>query len=92
MGFTDLFHSEKGQNALIRLALLLLAIVIAFQFIVCFLAQLSAADGLLVFMFLIAVSPVAYLVREHRRGRPRREPRRGAERVPALPQDHEEDR
>jgi len=38
------------------------------------------------------LSPVAYLIREHRRGGPRREGRRGAERTPVLPHGNEEDR
>jgi hypothetical protein len=93
MRFGDLIDPEKGPESLIKLALVLLIILAAFQLVVCLLAQLSPADELLAFVCLIAVSPVAYLVREHRRGRPRREARRGAERTPVLPHHgHEEGR
>lgn len=92
MRLGDLIDPEKGPESLIKLALIPLIIVVVFQFVVCLLAQLSPADELLAFVCLIAVSPVAYWVREHRRGRPRREARRGTERTPVLPNGHEEDR
>jgi uncharacterized membrane protein len=92
MRFGDLIDPEKGPVALIKLALVPLIILIGLQFVVCLLAQLSRADELLAFVFLIAVSLVAYLVRERRLGRPRREARRGMERTPVFPVDHEEGR
>ena len=91
MRFVDFFDPEKALASLIKLAIMLLIVVIAFQLVVCLLAQLSSAHELLAFLFLIAVSPLAYWVRELRRGRPRREARRGAERTPVLPHGHEED-
>lgn len=92
MRFGDLIDPEKGPESLIKLALVPLIMFIVFQVVLCLLAQLSPADELMAFVCLIAVSPVAYWVREHRRGRPRREARRGAERMPVLPHGKEEDR
>jgi predicted permease len=92
MRFGDLIDPEKGVESLIKLALVPLIIFIVFQVVVCLLAQLSPADELMAFVFLIAVSPVAYWVREQRRGRPRREARRGTERTPVLPHGRGEDR
>ena len=77
MRLGDLFDPEKGPESMVKLALVPLIVLIAFQLVVCLLAQLSPADELLGFVCLIAVSPVAYLVREQRRGRPRREARDG---------------
>jgi hypothetical protein len=92
MRFGDFIDPEKAPESLIKLALVPLIILIVFQLVVCLLAQVSSADALFAFVFLIAISPVAYWIREHRRGRPRREARRGAERTPVLPHGHEENR
>jgi hypothetical protein len=85
MRFGDLFDPEKGPESLVKLALVPLIIFIVFQVVVCLLTQLTPGDELMAFVCLIAVSPVAYWIRERRRGRPRREARRGAERTPVLP-------
>ena len=92
MRLSNLIDPEKGPESLIKLALVPLVMLIAFHLVVCLLTQLTPARELLAFVFLIAVSPLAYWIRERRRGRPRREARRGAERTPVLPHGHEEGR
>jgi predicted permease len=88
--FMDFIDPEKGPTALIRLALYPLVLVIAFPVFAAILSQLRGADFLLMLLSLAIMSPLAYLIREARQGRPQRQgARRGAERTPLLPPDEE---
>ena len=91
MGFSDLIDSKKGPAALVKLALYPLILLVVFQFILCFLAQLAPAAGFFLFCILLLLSPLAYLIREARQGRPQRQSTRGgAERTPLLPPNEED--
>jgi len=91
MRFSDFSDPEKGPRALIRLAVYPLVVLIAFQALAVIFSRLGALDLLLVFLCLVCASPVAYLIREARRGRPQRErSRRGAERTPLLPPNEDD--
>jgi hypothetical protein len=86
----DLFDSEKGPETLLKFALYPLVLVVIFQIVTALLSHLQAIDILLVFIFLILMSPLAYLIREARGHRPERGGRRGgAERTPILPQNED---
>ena len=90
MRFSDFTDPERGTAALLRLALYPLVLLAICQLVATILSQLRAVDLLLMFLGLAVVSPVAYLVRESRRGRPQRQAsRRGAERTPLLPPNQE---
>ena len=90
MRFSDLFHPERGPSALLRLAFYPIVLLAVCQLVATILSQLRAVDLLLIFLGLVLVSPVAYLIREARRGRPQRPgSRRGAERTPLLPPNQE---
>ena len=92
MRFSDLFHPERGPSALLRLAFYPIVLLVVCQLVATILSQLRAVDLLLIFVGLFCVSPLAYLVRESRRGRPQRQgSRRGAERTPLLPPNHEDE-
>ena len=73
MRFSDLFNPERGPAALLRLALYPLVLLVVCQLVATILSQLRAVDLLLIFLGLVFVSPVAYLIREARRGRPQRQ-------------------
>jgi hypothetical protein len=91
MRFRDLFDPERGPATLVKLALYPLILLIVFQFVLCLLTHLrpEAMFGLL--CIVVLVSPLAYLIRKRRRGRPREQgARRGAERTPLLPQNEED--
>ena len=91
MRFSDFLNPERGPSALLRLALYPLVLLVVCQLVATILSQLRAVDLLMIFLGLVLVSPLAYLIREARRGRPRRQPsRRGAERTPLLPPDEED--
>jgi hypothetical protein len=86
MRFSDLFNPERGPEALVRLAFCSLVVLVAGVGVLALLNQLGLAGFLLALLFLTLVSPLAYLIREARQGRPRRQgTRRGAERTPLLP-------
>ena len=90
MRFSDLINPERGPAALLRLALYPLVLLVVCQLVATILSQLRAVDLFLIFLGLVSVSPVAYLIREARRGRPQRQgSRRGAERTPLLPPNQE---
>ena len=90
MRFGDLINPERGPAALVRLALYPLVLLVVCQLVATILSRLRAVDLLLLFLGLVLVSPVAYLIREARRGRPQRPgSRRGAERTPLLPPNQE---
>ena len=90
MRLSDLINSERGPAALLRLTLYPLVLLVVCQLVATILSQLRAVDLLLLFLGLVFVSPLAYLIRESRRGRPQRQAsRRGAERTPLLPPNQE---
>lgn len=90
MKFSDLFNPKTGPEALVRLALYPLLILIIGSLAGTIVGQLNGADSLLLMLIFILMSPVAYVLRERRQGR-RREPRtrRGAERTPLVPPEEE---
>ena len=92
MRFSDFINPEQGPSALLRLALYPLILLVIYQVVAMILGQLRAVDLLLIFVGLFRVSPLAYLVREYRRGRPQRQAsRRGVERAPLLPPNQEDE-
>ena len=91
MRFGDLIDPERGPAALVKLALYPLILLIVFQFVLCFLTQLPPAAEFALLCIVLLLSPLAYLIRKNRRGRPQRQgTRRGAERTPLLPQNQED--
>ena len=90
MRFCDFMNPESGPAALLRLALYPLVLLVVCQLVATILSRLRAVDLLLLFLGLVFVSPLAYLIRESRRGRPQRQgSRRGTERTPLLPPNQE---
>jgi len=88
MRFSDLIDPRRGPEALVRLALYPLIVLVVFAALSEILSQLPP---LLVFLAFIFLSPVAYLIRKARRGRTERQgARRGAERTPLLPHNEED--
>jgi hypothetical protein len=90
MRFSDFIDPQRGPRALIQLAVYLLVVLIAFQALAVIFSRLGTLDLLLAALCLVCASPVAYLVREARRGRRERQgSRRGAERTPLLPPEED---
>lgn len=94
MRFEDLLNPKTGPEALVRFALYPLFILVVGSLTITILSQLRATELLLAMLFLVLMSPIAYVVREHRRAQ--RQPirtRRGAERTPLPPPNggHEEE-
>lgn len=89
MRFRDLLDPQRAPSALMKLALGLVVLSIVLQCICCFLRQLSPLAGLAMLCIFFILSPLAYVIRKWRGGKPPRTGRRGAERTPLLPQ-HEE--
>ena len=91
MRLNDLFDPERGPATLVKFAVYPLVLVVICQVVFALLSRLQAIDILLVFIFLILMSPLAYLIREARgNGRERGGGRRGgAERTPILPQNED---
>ena len=90
MRLRDLFDPERVISFLMKLAVCLIMLSILLQFVACLLRQISPATefGMLCIVFLL--SPLAYFIRQLRRGvKERHEGRRGAERTPLLPQNGE---
>jgi hypothetical protein len=86
MRFNDLFNPERGPAFLVRLAFYPLVLLVVCQLVATILSRLRAVDLLLMFLGIVLVSPLAYLIRAARQGRPQRQAsRRGAERTPLLP-------
>jgi hypothetical protein len=83
----DLFDPERGPATLIKFALYPLVFVVICQVVIGFLCRLPAIDIFLLFIFLILMSPLAYLIRKARGHRPEQGSGRrgGAERTPLLP-------
>jgi hypothetical protein len=70
----------------VHLPVYALAVVVIFSAAAELLFRFSDLRILFVLLFIVLVSPIAYLIRESRRGRPSRGAgRRGAERIPILP-------
>jgi hypothetical protein len=91
MCLSDFFDLERGPAALVKLALCPLIILLVFSLVTTVLSQLPPEAELGLFCLLLFVSPLAYFIREARRGRPERQgARRGAERTPLLPQNEED--
>jgi hypothetical protein len=91
MRFSDFLDPESGPEALVRFARYPLLILVIGSVAVALLSQLDIEEFSLALLLLVIASPLAYLIRERRRGRGwEPQARRGAERTPALPQ-HQED-
>lgn len=87
MNFNDL-----NPENLIRLAVYPLVVLVAGGAFLELLSQLGTLGFFLGFLLFLAASPLAYLIRNARGGRAQRHgARRGAERTPVLPHDHEEE-
>jgi hypothetical protein len=92
MRLGDLIDPERGQEALVKFALYALILAVVSGLVVDLLSRLSGLDTFLAFLFLISMSPLAYLIREARGHRPQRGgARRGAERTPLLPPNEDEE-
>ena len=86
MRFGDLLDPHRGPETLVRFALYLLIFFIVFHFILCLLTHLPPAAEFGMLCVVLLLSPLAFLIRERRKGRPRRDgARRGSERTPLLP-------
>ena len=86
MRFNDLLNPKTGPDALVHFALYPLFILVIGSLTVTILTQLTTGGLLLVVLFLMLMSPIAYVVREYRQVQsqtPRT--RRGAERTPLPP-------
>ena len=92
MRFSDFLDPKSGPEALVRLALYPLLILVIGSLVISVVSQLRAADLVLALLFLLLVSPLAYLIREARRDR-RQESRtrRGTERTPLVPHNEEDE-
>ena len=90
MRFSDLFNPKTGPEAIVRLAVYPFLILIIGSLASTIVGRLNGTDSLLLMLFFILMSPVAYVLRERRQGH-RQEPRtrRGAERTPLLPNEEE---
>jgi membrane protein implicated in regulation of membrane protease activity len=91
MRFSDFIDPNRGPEALVRLALYPLIVLLVFAALSTILSQLGAGGLLLAFLGLAFVSALAYLIREARQGRTQHQgTRRGAERTPLLPHNEED--
>ena len=92
MRFSDLFNPNTGPEAIARLAVYPFLILVIGSLASTIAGQLNGTDSLLLMLFFILMSPLAYVLRERRQGR-RQLPRtrRGAERTPLLPPNEEEE-
>ncbi len=91
MRFDDLIDPERGPAALVKLALYPLTLLVVFSLVLTLLTQLPPLAELALFVPLLLLSPLAYLIRQRRQGRPRVQgARRGAERTPLLPANEED--
>lgn len=87
MRLNDLFDPERGPSILVQFALYPLMFVVICQVVIVPLCRLPTIDIFVVFIFLILMSPLAYLIRKARGHRTERGGGRrgGAERTPLLP-------
>ena len=85
MRFSDLLDSDRIVKMAFKFFCGLLALMLTPTLLANLLAAAHVSDATWL-MLLCAASPIAYLVREHRRDRPLvRRTIRGAERTPILP-------
>ncbi len=90
MRLNDLLDPERGPATLVKLAIYPLIFVVACEVVIGLVSRLSVIDTFLVFLFLIMLSPLAYLIRQTRGHGPQRGGgRRGGERTPLLPPNEE---
>lgn len=91
MRFGDFLDFKRGPEALVRFALFPLLVLVIGSLLIPLLSRLNSGEFLAAVLFLMLVSPLAYVIRERRQGR-RQEPRarRGAERTPLPPQEEDE--
>ena len=90
MHLRDLFNPVRAFSALMKLAVCLILLSVFLQCVACFLQQAPPSTEFAMLCVLLLLSPLAYLMRRIRQGRPERPgPRRGAERTPLLPSDEE---
>ena len=88
----DMDFNDLNPENLVRFAVYPLVVLIVGGACVALLGQLRTLDLLLMFLLFLLASPLAYLVRNARRSQGQHHvARRGAERTPMLPQNHEED-
>ncbi|MCL5670985.1 MAG: hypothetical protein M1423_06795 [Acidobacteria bacterium] len=92
MKFSDLFKPKTGPEALVRLALFPFLVLVVGSLVMGVVSNLSNSGILLLMLLCIVISPLAYALREQRRGH-RRSPRarRSAERTPLMPREEEEE-
>ena len=84
--------NDLNPKNLVRLAVYPLVVLILGGACVALLGQLGTLELFLMFLLVLLASPLAYLIRNARRGQGQHHgARRGAERTPMLPQNHEED-
>ena len=84
--------NDLNPENLVRFAVYPLVVLIVGGTCVALLRQLGTLDLLLMFLLFLLASPLAYLIRNARRGQTQHHgARRGAERTPVLPQNHEEE-
>ena len=90
MRLRDLLDPERALSILMKLAIFLILLSVFLQCVACLLQQVSPSAEFAVLCVFFLLSPLAYLIRRIRQGRPQRPgPRRGAERTPLLPQNEE---
>jgi len=90
MHLRDLFNPVRAFSALMKLAVCLILLSVFLQCVACVLQQASPSAEFAMLCIFFMLSPLAYLVRQIRQGRPQRPgPRRGAERTPLLPSGEE---
>lgn len=90
MRLRDLLDPERALSMLMKLAIFLILMSVFLQCVACLLQPVSPSAKLAVLCVFFSLSPLAYLVRRIRQGRPQRPgPRRGAERSPLLPSGEE---
>jgi hypothetical protein len=90
MRLRDVLDPEWALSALMKLAVCLIFLSCVLQFVACVMQQFSPAAEFAMLCVFFLLSPLAYLIRRIRQGRPQRPgARRGAERTPLLPQNEE---
>ena len=91
MRFPDLFHPERRPEALVKLALYPLILVVVFSLVLALLIELPPQAVFGLFCLFLFLSPLAYFIRRARQGGQERQgSRRGAERTPLLPHNEED--
>ncbi len=90
MRLRDLLDPERALSILMKLAIFLILLSVFLQCVACLLQQVSPSAEFAVLCVFFLLSPLAYLIRRIRQGRPQQSgARRGAERTPLLPQNEE---